>query len=92
MLFVVVFLFSTCSFPTCCLGFQFFFVSIIIFCKNALLSCSFPTLLGLHCLVVCCCFLVVYLFISLVVVWVSDFLCFFKLFFTKIHLFIDYGY
>jgi hypothetical protein len=41
-----------------------------------LVLCSFPTLLGLQCLVVCCCFLILYLIISLVV-WVSDFFVFF---------------
>jgi hypothetical protein len=37
-----------------------------------LLSCSFPTLLDLHCFVVCCYLLVLYMIISLVV-WVSYF-------------------
>jgi hypothetical protein len=57
-----------------------FFVSINIFCNNLLVSCSLPELLGLHYLLVCCCLLVVYLFISFVVVWVSNFFVYINIF------------
>jgi hypothetical protein len=53
-------------------GFFFFCFYKHFLCNNPFVSCSFPMLLGLHCLV--CCFLVVYSIISLVVVWVSHFL------------------
>jgi len=92
LFFVIVFLFSTCSFLAYCLGFWFFFVFINIFLQQSILSCSFPTLLGLHCLVVYCCFLVLYLLISFIVVWIFDFFVSLNIFFTTIHLFLEYGY
>jgi len=47
------------------------------FCNNPLVSCSFLTSLNLHGLFVCYCLLVLYLIISLAVISVFDFFCFF---------------
>jgi hypothetical protein len=41
LLFVIVFLLSTCSFLVCCLGFQFFFVYVNISLQQCIISCSF---------------------------------------------------
>jgi hypothetical protein len=66
LFFVVVFLFSTCSFPI------YFWVS-DFFCNNPFVLRSFLALLSLHCLILYCCLLVVYLFDSLIVVWIFDY-------------------
>ncbi len=52
-----------------------------LLCNNPLVSCSFPALLGLHCLVICFCLFILYLIIFLVIVWVFNF---FILFFKKL--------
>jgi hypothetical protein len=76
---------------SCSLLVHFSFIVWVLnfFCNNLLVSHSFHVLLGLHCLVIYCCLLVFYLFISLLVVWISKFFNSLNIVFATMHLFLE---
>ncbi len=85
LFFVVVFLFSTCSFLACCLGFHFFFVYVNISLQQSTCIVFISHVVGFA---LSCCYLLDH-FLHFCLGF--RFFSFFKHFFATIHLFFENG-